>query len=48
MKRHGVTLPTGGQQTATPIDRNSSTYKKASAACNKLLPGPGGSGTQGG
>jgi hypothetical protein len=48
MKNHGVTLPTGGQQAATPIDRTSSTYKKAAAACNKLLPGPGATTTQGG
>jgi hypothetical protein len=46
MKSHGVTLPTGGQQAAKPINRNSAVYKKASAACSKLLPGPGGSGAQ--
>jgi hypothetical protein len=48
MKSHGVTLPTGGQQTTKPIDRNSATYKKASAACSNLLPGSNGNGTQGG
>ena len=48
MKSHGVTLPAAAQQTAKPIDRNSSSYKKAAAACDKLLPGPGATTTQGG